>query len=492
MLICKGEFQAGGVGELLYRFDDFALDSARRELRRGPKLIAIPPQAFDVLEYLIRNRERVVSKDDLLASIWNGRIVSNSALTTRINAARCAIEDTGKEHRFIRTLPRKGVRFVAPVREEQKPPAIRPDSGLAVEQASSAPFFPDRPSIAVLPFANLSGDPKHDEFADGVAEEIIIALSRCSGLSVISRTSSFAYKGRSLDVRQVGRELGVRYLFEGSVRYGGKRLRLAGKLIDATSGWHIWADRFECHRGDVLELQDRFAECIVAAIEPKLQLAEIARRLRKPPSSLTPYDLLLRAQQCEFAFGMDSYDAALRYLDQALAVEPSYAPALALAAHCHAVRRVQGWMKDPTAEVGDGLRLASRAIELCNDDATVLWMAAYAVLRLEMDWSHARELIGYSLDINPNSAMAAAIAGGMESHVGNIGKARVLLDRAMRLSPRDPRAWFITLETAWTDVVGGKFNEAISGAAKVLNQNPRSSYALRFVAASSCQTRTFG
>jgi TolB-like protein len=469
---------------LLYRFDDFALDSDRRELRRGPQLIAMPPQAFDILEYLIRNRERVVSKDDLFASIWHGRIVSDSALTTRINAARCAIDDTGEEQRFIRTLPRKGVRFIAPVHEEQKPPVPRPDPSLAVTHANPALFFPDRPSIAVLPFANLSGDQKQDDFADGVAEEIIIALSRCSWLFVISRNSSFAYKGNALDVRQIGRELGVRYLLEGSVRRGGDRLRITGKLIDATSGGHIWAERFECSEGNVLELQDRFAESMIAAIEPQLQLAEIARLHRKPASSLDPYDLLLRAQQCEYEFGADSFDSALRYLDQALAVGPSYAPAMALAAHCHAVRRVQGWMKDPEAETIDGMRLASRAVELGKDDANILRMAGYAMLRLEMDLPRARELINHSLDINPNSAMAAAVAGGIEAHVGNIGKSLELLDRARRLSPRDPHGWFITLEVAWTNVVGGKFEDAISAARKVLNQNPRSSFALRFVAAS--------
>jgi TolB-like protein/Flp pilus assembly protein TadD len=471
---------------LLYLFKDFALDTDRRELRRGPQLVSMAPQVFDLLEYLIRNRERVVSKDDLLASIWDGRIVSDSALSTRINAARCAIDDTGEEQRLIRTLPRKGVRFIGAVREEQKPaPAQEPEAAIApADHPSPALPLPDRPSIAVLPFVNMSGDQEQDYFADGMAEEIITALSRCSWLFVIARNSSFTYRGKAIDVREVGRELGVRYILEGSVRRAGDRLRFTGQLIDAISGGHIWADRFEGNVGNVFDLQDRFTESVVAAIEPKLQLAEIERLKHKPASNLDAYDLLLRAQQCEYEFSMDSYAAALRYLEQALVIDPSYAPAMALAAFCHAERRVQSWMKDADAEAGDALRLASRAVELGKDDANVFWMAGYAILRLQMDLPRARELVRHSLELNPNSAIALAIAGEMESSLGNTHEALELVSRAMRLSPRDPRGWFITSKAAWVYIVDGQFDQAISAAKKVLNQNPRSGYALRFLAAS--------
>lgn len=471
---------------MLYRFDDFALDADRRELRRGSKLVSMAPQVFDLLEYLIRNRERVISKDDLLASIWNGRAVSDSALSTRINAVRCAIEDTGEEQRFIRTLPRKGVRFIGAVREEQSPAPV-PEPEAAAEPASPPLRLPDGPSIAVLPFANMSGDPEQDYFADGMAEEIITALSRCSWLFVIARNSSFTYKGKAVDIRQVGRELGVRYVLEGSVRRGGDRLRFTGQLIDATSGGHIWADRFDGNAGDVFDLQDRFTEAIVAAIEPKVQQAEIARLRHKPASNLDAYDLLLRAQQCEYEYREEGHAAALRYLDQALAIDPSYAPAMALAALCHSVRCFQGWMQDPQAEARQGLRLAHRAVELGKENASIFWMAACAVLRLQMDLPRARELVRHSLELNPNSAMALAVAGGIESHVGNICEALELLARAARLSPRDPRGWFITLETAWAYLVAGQFDEAVAAAKKVLNQHPRSSFARRFIA--SCLAR---
>src|SRR5215471_14331677 len=285
--------------KLQYLFDGYVLDPDRRELRGPAGLVDVEPQVFDLLTYLIRNRDRVVSKDDIMAAVWGGRIVSESALTTRVNAARNAIGDNGDAQRLIKTLLRKGMRFVGVVREDNKPDV--PPSRVSSEPQSNLPL-PDRPSIAVLPFANMSGDPEYEYFADGMAEEIITALSRCNWLFVIARNSSFTYKGKAVDVRQVGRELGVRYVLEGSVRRGGNRLRILGQLVDATTGAQIWADRFEGELSDVFDLQDRIAESVVAAIEPWLQLAEIERVKRKAPADLAAYDLLLQAQQLEHEF----------------------------------------------------------------------------------------------------------------------------------------------------------------------------------------------
>ena len=223
----------------------------------------------------------------------------------------------------------------------------------------------------------MSGDPEQDYFADGIVEDIITALSRCSGLMVIARNSSFTYKGKAVDIRQVGRELGVRYVLEGSVRRGGDRLRISGQLIDATSGSHLWADRFDGDAVDVFELQDRITESVVAAIEPTLQLAEVERRRSRPPSQLDAYDLLLRAYGLISEFTPDSTAAALGCLDQALVIDPAYAPAMAMAAYCHALRHFQGWVQP-----NDGARavaFAWRAAELAPNDAQVLWMAAFAI-----------------------------------------------------------------------------------------------------------------
>jgi TolB-like protein len=289
---------------LRYLFEKYAFDTDRRELHRGADVVSVAPQVFDLLDYLIRNRERVVSKDDLINAIWNGRSVSDAALTTRLNAARSVIGDSGEEQRLIKTLPRKGFRFVGPVREVQ---------GLAggevannpVEPTKPALTLPDKPSIAILPFANPSSDPEQDYFADGMVDDITTALSHFKALFVIAPNSSFTYKGRAVDVKQIGRELGVRYVLEGSVRKAANRVRITGQLVDTSTGAHLWADRFDGGLGDVFDLQDQVTESVVGAIAPAVEKAEIERAKRKPTESLDAYSLYLRglARLYQFASG---------------------------------------------------------------------------------------------------------------------------------------------------------------------------------------------
>src|SRR5215813_2581067 len=230
-------------GRMQFQFGDCVLDPGRRELTRASQAIAVGPQVFDLLSYLVRNRERVVSKDDLLDAVWGGRIVSESTVTSHINAVRKAVGDSGGDQRLVRTIARKGFRFVGEVTEGRPAGGAGPEIARAV--ATSAPPdlalpLPDRPSIAVLPFVNLSEDPEQEYFIDGVVDDIISALSRMRWLFVIARNSSFTYKGRAVDVKQVGRELGVRYILEGSVRKAAPRVRITGQLIDAATGAHLW------------------------------------------------------------------------------------------------------------------------------------------------------------------------------------------------------------------------------------------------------------
>jgi TolB-like protein/class 3 adenylate cyclase len=344
--------------------------------------------------------------------------------------------------------------------------------------------LPDKPSIAVLAFTNMSGDPEQEYFADGIAEDIITALSRCNALFVIARNSSFTFKGKTIHVRQVGRELGVRYVLEGSVRRSGFRLRVTGQLIEAESGNHIWADHFDGDMSGVFDFQDRITESVVAAIEPNLQLAEIERLKRKPATNLDAYDLLLRAQQLEYKFTEESIADAIRFLEQALVIDPDYAQAMALAACCYAERRQQGWAKDLALEAAEGMRLAMRAVELGKDDANVLWMAAYAARQLAMDGQLAKELAYRSLLLNPNSAIALAITGWIEAILANPAKALEHLHRANRLSPRDPKGWFITTGLGMSHFFAGQFDEAAAWCKKALAQNPRFALAFRILAAS--------
>jgi TolB-like protein len=277
------------------RFEDCAVDADRRELRRNAGLVHVGPQVFDLLAYLVCNRHRVVTKDDLVEAVWAGRVVSESTLTSHINAVRKAIGDSGKEQRLIRTIPRKGFRFVGEVKDAQTDlvlGAVTPP--LTEASAAGALALPDRPSIAVLPFTNMSDDPTRDYFSDGMTEDIITELSRIRWLFVIARNSTFTYKGRAVDVKQVGRELGVRYALEGSVRRAGDRLRITAQLIDTTTGAHLWADRFDGGLEDIFDLQDRVTASVVSAIGPKLEQVAGEQAKRKPTANLNAYDYFLR------------------------------------------------------------------------------------------------------------------------------------------------------------------------------------------------------
>ena len=287
---------------MLYFFDEYALDTDRRELRRGDGLLPVEPKVFDLLVYLIGGRDRVVSKDDLIAGVWMGRVVSDSALTSCINAARVAIGDNGEEQRLIKTLPRKGVRFVGTVREENSPAGPAPPS---VAPASPRPALalPDRPSVAVLPFTNLSDDSEQQYFADGLAEDIITRLGRLKWLFVSARNSSFTYKGKAVNVKQIGRELGVRYVLGGSVRRSGQRLRIGAELSEASTGLQVWAERYDVDLADFFSLQDQIAESVIAAIEPRLYAAEHQRFQSRSPESLDAWGFVMQAMPYVWDWG---------------------------------------------------------------------------------------------------------------------------------------------------------------------------------------------
>jgi TolB-like protein len=332
LILCVAtDARASTVGGHL-RNGEYGFDTDRRELHRGQDIVSVAPQVFDLLDYLIRNRERVVSKDDLIDAIWNGRIVSDAALTTRLNAARIAIGDSGEEQRLIKTLPRNGFRFVGPVLETQGPagPATADNP---IEPPRSALALPDKPSIAILAFTNLSSDPEQEYFADGMVDDIITALSHFKALFVIARSSSFTYKRRAVDVKQVGRELGVRYVLEGSVRKSADRVRITGQLVDTSTGAHLWAERFDGGLTDIFDLQDQVTESVVGAIAPAVEKAEIERAKRKPTESLDAYALYLRGSDRFYQFtDRQANDEALRLFNSAIELDPDFASAYARAA----------------------------------------------------------------------------------------------------------------------------------------------------------------
>jgi TolB-like protein len=466
---------------LLYRFGDFALDADRRELRRGGQLVAIAPQVFDLLEYLITNRHRVVSKDDLITAIWDGRIISESALSTRINAVRCAIGDTGEDQRFIRTLLRKGVRFVGVVHEG---PELEAQVSAGASKGQPALPLPDRPSIAVLPFTNMSGDPEQDYFADGMVEEIITALSRLRWLFVIARNSSFTYKGRAVDVKQVGRELGVRYVLEGSVRKTSNRVRITGQLIDAATRAHMWADRFDGAMEDIFDLQDQFAASVVGAIAPKMEQAEIERAKRKPIGSLDAYDYYLQGMARVHDGTRHANAEALRLLYKALELDPQYAPAYGMAAWCYAWRMMNGWMAERGKEVAETARLARQAVELGKEDAIALSMGGFALALVVGDVEDGAAFIDQALVRDPNLAAGWLFSGFVRIFLGEPDVTVEHAGRAIRLSPLDPFTFLASSVVGRGHFCAGRYDEASWWAEKGLREQPNSAGAARGAAAS--------
>ncbi len=419
------------VGNLRYCFEEFAFDIDRRELHRGAEVVSITPQVFDLLEYLIRNRERVVSKDDLIKAVWNGRIVSDAALTTRLNAARTAIGDSGEEQRLIKTLPRKGFRFIAAVREAESH-----ISAAVADRPAEPPALalPDKPSLAVLPFTNLSSDPEQDYFADGMVEEIVTALSHFRQLFVIARNSSFTFKGRAVDVKQVGRELGVRYVLEGSVRKAANRVRITGQLVDTATGAHLWAERFDGGLSDIFALQDQVTESVVGAIAPVVEKAEIERAKRKPTESLDAYVLYLRGLAKFYQYGCrQANDEALRLFNRAIELDPDFAAAYGRAATCCVAAKTNGWFSDTANKTAEVTRLAQRAVELGRDDAFALAASGFALAYVVRDLGAGAALIDRALVLNSNLAGAWSFGGWVKVWLGEPEAAIERFARAVRL-----------------------------------------------------------
>jgi TolB-like protein len=344
--------------------------------------------------------------------------------------------------------------------------------------------LPDKPSIAVLPFQNMSGDPEQDYFADGIVEDIITALSRFQQLFVIARNSSFTYKGRAVDVKQVGRELGVRYVLEGSVRKAGNRVRITGQLVDALTGAHLWADRFEGGLEDIFDLQDNVTANVVGAIAPKLEQAEIERAKRKPTESLDAYDYFLRGMASLHQWTRESISEALSLFYRAIELDPNFASAYGMAAWGYVVRKNTGWMTDRKQETAELERLATQAARLGKEDAVALYTGGYALAQVDGQLDASAALLDRSLGLNPNLATAWFLSGWVRIYRGEPEMAIEHMARAMRLNPRDPLLVGMQNGTAAAHFLAGRYDEASSWAEKALREHPKHNPAMRMAAAS--------
>ena len=462
---------------MLYSFEDFALDCDRRELRRGDEVLALQPQVFDLIEYLIRQRDRVVSKDDLITAIWGGRVVSESALTSRINAARTAIGDTGEDQRLIRTLPRKGVRFVGAVRED-RPTTASPSAAVT---PVPRPELPERPSIAVLPFQNMSGDSEQEYFADGMVEEIITGLSRIKWLSVISRNSTFIYKNKPVAIQEVAEKFSARYVLEGSVRKSANRVRITAQLIDAQTGVHLWAEQYDRVLEDVFALQDEITMHVIGAIEPSVRKAEIERVRRQRPNNLNAYDLVLRSLPFLFPQRPQDAAAAIPLLENAVRLQPDYGAAHAFLGWCLHTRFAFGEKRDEdrTAAIAH----AHAAIAHGSDDATALAVAAYVIAYDENDTATALDLFDRALDLSGSNVFALSMSAMTLAWMGRAEIAIERAERAIRLSPFDPYNFRSRHALAIVCFHKRQYAGAVGAARDAIRHNPKFGIARAVLAA---------
>jgi TolB-like protein/Tfp pilus assembly protein PilF len=417
-----------------------------------------------------------------MEAAWPGLAVEDSNLTVQIAALRRALGEVPGGESWIATLPRRGYRFAGPAvtKSEDRVPATPTVDAATRPAPMMALALPDKPSIAVLPFENLSGDPEQGYFADGMVEEIITALSRIRWLFVIARNSTFTYKGRAVDVKQVGRELGVLYVLEGSVRKAGNRVRITAQLLDATTGAHLWAERFDSTLEDIFELQDNVASSVAGIIEPRLEAAEYRRSTQRATKDLTAYDLYLRALAHNASWDREGTMRALELLGQALTRDANYGKALAMAAQCHIQLSGNGWCEDQQRNRQGGVDLARRALQAAGDDPNVLVHVAHALGHFEPDIEPAITLIDRALDLNPSFAFGWFVKGWLRLWAGQADVAIELFEKSLRLDPlRKKRA---TISIGIAHFFARRLEKAAALLLVSLQETPNWAPSLRFLA----------
>jgi len=462
-----------------HTFGPFRLDATAEILFRDAEPVALGQRAVALLRVLVEHAGQPVSKETLIQAAWPGLAVEDSNLTVQIAALRRVLGEAPGGETWIETLPRRGYRFVGPAVAAGALSA----KPIATDEAPRTP--PDIPSIAVLPFQNLSGDPGEDYFADGIVEEIITALSRFRHLFVIARNSTFSYKGRPADAKEIGRALGVRYLLEGSVRKSPKQVRIAGQLIEASTSRQLWADRFDGAPENIFELQDQVTANVVGAIAPMVERAEIERARLKPTENLDAYDLFLRGMTKTHQQTDAAISEALQQFYKAIALDAGFGSAYGMAAYCFLVRRVYLWMTDPAGERAETARLARRAAETGWDDALALARAGHALATSVGDLDPAAAMIDRARNLNPNLAVAWYASGWLRNLLGEPQTGIEHFSYAMRLSPRDPETCRMQAGMAFALFLLGRYHEALDWAQTASLPQPRYPTPIEVAAASA-------
>jgi TolB-like protein/Tfp pilus assembly protein PilF len=460
----------------LISFENFEIDPRRGELRNGGKVVPIEPQVLDLLALLASDPGRVFSRDEIIDGVWGGRIVSDSAISTRINAVRQAVADDGKSQRVIRTVPRRGFMFVPDTNIGEVVVADR-----AMEDLPQALPLPDKPSVVVLPFENLSGDPEQGYFSDGITDDIITDLCRYDELFVIARQSAFTYRDHTRDISEIVRELGVRYVLEGSVRRSGDRVRVTVKLIDADTGGHIWAERFDRDVGDLFAVQDEITGVIVNTLVGQVTRRHYKRVVSGGAEAVNAYDHALKAAELTWTFSPRETLLARAEAEQAVAIDPAFARAHALLALTYITESGNGWGTDTVVSRDRALKHSLLAV--AADDRDPWAHCALAWTHIWRDRAHDRgiEEMHLTLKLNPTNAFFHCILAWALCWAGNYEDALQEIDTAMRLDPHYPGLYLLFRGRALFHL--GRYDEALPLLERAAVAMPEHANALALLAA---------
>lgn len=452
----------GGGERVRYLFDDRLLDVERRELRHGEACVAVEPQVFDLIVHLVRHRDRVVTREELIATVWAGRIVSDSTLASRINAARAALGDDGASQRAIRTYPRKGVRFVGEVRDETAASPAAPVEAIA---ASPVTARRGKPCLAVLPFANLSADSEQDYFSDGITEDVITELSRNRSLGVVARNSSFSFRSGSVDVRRIGRELGADYVVEGSVRRAGSRIRVNVQLAETHGGRQIWAERYDRGLQEIFEMQDEIASTIAARLEPEVGDAEEQRSARTAVRDFEAWDYFRLGTRAFYKASPRENEEAQRLFRLAIQRDPELAQAYGFLSYAIVLSMLYFDAEPDASRLEEAASIARKGVELDDRDALVRFMHGRALLARGA-YAEALAELEQARELNPGLAVVHCGLGDSLAYEGRVAEAIPHFQTAIGLSPHDPFRWAFLSYRALAHLFGREFEDAAHWALK--------------------------
>jgi len=460
---------------MILQFGNYTLDEGLLELRFGGELVEAEPQVFRLITYLVRNRDRVVSKDELIAEIWDQRVVSDAALNSRINLARKAIGDSGRAQALIKTFPRRGYRFVAVATEST--------NGAGLERPSFEPQ--EKPSIAVLPFTDVSAEIEQQYFSHGITEDIITALSRIRHFFVIARNTTFSTEFQSTEPREVAQQLDVRYLLKGSVRKSDNRVRMTVQLIDVESGRHLWADKYDRQIGDIFAVQDEITHMVVGVIGPEVDRAERDRALLTPPENMDAWDNLCRGRWYLYKFEGASIAKAQEYITEAIRLDPTFSQAHSTLAEAKFVCFFTGLTNTPLEDLQEGFDAARKAV-LLDDKDPVAYAVLGVIYLMRREHASAAEALQQAIAINPSSTNAHHWYGLVHAFDGRPDEAISEQDLATRLSPYDPRLWAFMTVRAYASLNAEQFENALEWALKAIRQPnaPRNPYIVQIIALS--------